>query len=275
MYAFGIANHSPEQVLEFLEKKAVIKKADAVAILPVGSKLKEGKTPPRKTIFIINIRDFLSNTKVLNSELYKDVKVFIFGSVLRLKELQNCVCLDAEMQDGVRVSLKKNINYSDLKKSITHQPKGEAFRKDAKYLFRLIDTAVKGSLLTPLMTFIYTFNASQQTPIKHLCAEYLYKNKKFTLLKEELKQLNISEKKIKRFSEILESEIANNYKKFFSEFKKDRKIKIDFLAKKMEVSPYEIRYLLSVIDEEKNYNVSKMPGTRLSSLAKASKKVSA
>lgn len=258
MHAFGISNHSPQQTIAFLRAFDEIKSEGDVAIVPSGTILKE-KKPTKLFLFIISIQDFFKNAKVLNSQDYKDAQVFVFASPLRIRELKNCVSLDTEPSQeaaGLIVRLKHKLDRNAYKKGLKESV-FDVRRQDTKFLTSLIENIKQGSLLNPLMTFIYTLPSStHQTPIKQLCAAYFYEGLSFEKLEAKIakiKDITISEKVVARMKEILTSDIGNTYKKFFKEYKtlevKGKVSSLESMCKKAGTSPYEVRYLLSVSEE--------------------------
>jgi hypothetical protein len=258
MHCFGITNHSPDQALRFLTTKKVIKDSSEVAIVPSGTILKEGKKPVRPILFILTVMDFYRNVEVLNSKKYEGAQVFVFASPLRIRELANIVPLDFEVNAataGLGFILKKELDLNAYRKGCKVDAQ-EVKRKTAEYLTMLTDNVKRGSLLNPLMTFLYTLpSATHQTPVKEAVAMYLYKGKSFEKLEEMLdgiKGVIISKRVRDKLKEILKSEVGENYRaafKAFRESKDDGKTPaLQAICKKFGTSDYEMKYLRSIVE---------------------------
>lgn len=276
MNLYGISNHSPQQVIDFLSKRKHIKSEDEISILPHGTLLKPKKAQT-EFLFVVSVSDLFRNLETLNSEKYNGVKVFLFASPLRTQEIRSCISLDtrpdAENRELITQFLPEidNARYLSGTKVEVHDAK----RLSSKFLVSLIDTIKAGSLLTPLMTFIYTLPSStHQTPIKQLCARYFYEGfsqKEFFTKLDNLPDLKCSNRVNRRLEAILKSEPAQRYFSFFNEYRKaakdSSKVNIESLCKRHGTTPYEVRYILSVISEVEKRTIFK--GKTVAKIAKA------
>lgn len=281
MYCLGVSNQSPDQVLLFLKKKGEIKEFSDVAIVPVGTKLKADKKPSRKILFIVSVSDLYRNLEVLNSARYKGRQVFVFASPLRLVELENTAFLDFErstVNSGLGYILKNKIDLQRYKVALKEES-GPVSRKDTKYLTSLIDTVKKGSLLTPLMTYIYTLPSStHQTPVKEAVASYLYKGLSWTKLEstlDSIKGVAVSQRTKDKLKEILRTEIGENYRQAFALYRETKEggktPSLASICKKFETSDYEMRYIKSIIEDRDEKKPSR--GKSLASLVRGVTKV--
>lgn len=251
MLCFGITNFSPEKVLEFLMERGTIRTAADVSIIPAGKKLL-GNRPKRKVVFIMSIGDLGRNLRVLNDKIYSGVQVFIFASPLRINELKGCTALDMQHDVGHRgigFNTNTRLSVSRYNYAIV-RPETAVSVQDAMYLKVLSERMKHGSLLTPLMTFVYTLpRATHQTPVKLAAARYLYGVTSLPSFIAETDRL-LAGKNLDKVLEILESDIGVAYRNAFKELKSKEhvdKTNIKALCKKWNVSDYEIRYLMSVI----------------------------
>ena len=260
---FGITNHSPDQALAFLLKKGVIAQMSDVAIVPFGTNLKEDSKPVRKVLFIVTISDFYRNLKVINSTEYKDAILFIFASPLRVSEIVNIIPLDYEdnpSNRGVSFVMKKEMSVTAFSRALKANIEGPVSRLESKYLTLVTDTAKRGSLLNPLMTFIYTLpSSSHQTKVKEAVATYLYKGISFARLEaifDELRDVSISQKSRDRIQAILVSDVGDNYRAAFKELrlalKSEKLPSLTSICKRHGTSEYEMRYLKAVVDSKAN-----------------------
>lgn len=259
MHCFGVSNHSPDQAVAFLIAKKVIEDMSELAIVQSGTVLKENKKPARPILFILSISDFYRNMAVLNSERYAEAQIFVFASPLRIRELDNVIPLDFEVNPatvGLGFLLKKEIDLAIYRTSIKRKEAEEITRKTTEYLTTLTDNVKRGSLLNPLMTFLYTLPSStHQTPVKEAVARFLYKGQSFAKLEsmlDEIKGVVITKRIRDRLKEILQSEIGDNYKAAFKAYRtqKDegKTPAISAICKKFGTSDYEMKYLKSVVE---------------------------
>lgn len=258
MHCFGISNHTPEQALVALQKRQVVSEMSEVAIVPAGTVLNTEKKPSRQILFILNTSDFYRNLKTLNSPRYEKAHVFVFASPLRIAELSSCVPLDFEANPaakGLGYLLKKDINVAEYKSRVKKVTAPVA-RMHTRYLTLLTDSVKHGSLLNPLMTFLYTLPSStHQTPVKEAVAIYLYKGGAWAKLEELLDGIKgvIINKRIRdRLKDILKSPEGDNMRAAFKELRAAKgEAKAPSwaqLAKRHTVTEYEMKYIKSVFD---------------------------
>lgn len=262
MFAFGLSNHSPDQAMQSMLSKGIINDPSEVAILPSGSRLKENKKPVRNVIFVLDVADFDRNVTVLNSKKYADVRLFIFASPLRIKELSNVVPLDFQTNPaglGLGFVLRKDFDMKAYRKALKNEIETVS-KEPAQYLRVLTDNAKLGSLLNPLMTFIYTLPSStHQTPVKEAVAQYLYKGysyRRFEEMLDELRDITITKRVRDRLKEILTSEVGENYRAAFkalSEVPKDKlnlkdKAALEEICTRFKTSGYEMSYIRSIVE---------------------------
>ncbi len=261
MHCFGVASHSPDQALQFLLKRKIVDEVSDVAIVPSGTVLKTTKKPVRKIVFILSITDFYRNLATLNSDLYRDVQLFVFASPLRVAELSNTVFLDFESNPankGLSFLLKKEFDLVAYRAQLKRDGNVQVMRQATKYLTVLTDSVKQGSLLNPLMTFLYTLPSStHQTPVKEAVALYLYKGTAWSGLEtmlDEIKGVIISKRIRDRLKEILVSDAGNNIRAAFKVYRAGKKAgKVPLwasLSKAHSVSEYEMRYIRSIIEQK-------------------------
>lgn len=259
MHCFGVANHSPDQAVATLIAKKVIEDMSELAIVQSGTVLKENKKPARSILFILSISDFYRNLTVLNSERYASAQVFVFASPLRIRELHNAIPLDFEINPavaGMGFLLKKELDMVTYRSTVKRKEAETISRKTTEYLTTLTDNVKRGSLLNPLMTFLYTLPSStHQTPVKEAVAKYLYKGQSFAKLEENLdgiKGVVITKRIRDKLKEILKSEIGENYKAAFKAYRemKDegKNPAIAAICKKFGTSDYEMKYIKSIVE---------------------------
>lgn len=258
MHCFGISNHTPEQALIALQKRQVVAEMSEVAIVPAGTILNTEKKPSRPILFILNTSDFYRNLKTLNSSRYDTAHVFVFASPLRVAELAGCIPLDFEANPaskGLGYLLKKDINISEYRQRVK-KATTQVARMHTRYLTLLTDSVKHGSLLNPLMTFLYTLPSStHQTPVKEAVAIYLYKGgawPKLETLLDSIKGVIINKRIRDRLKDILKSPEGENMRAAFKELraaKGETKVPTwSQLAKRHSVTEYEMKYIKSVYD---------------------------
>lgn len=251
MFCFGVTHHNPSQVLAFIGKNAVIKTRREVVMARAGAILPQN--PGGKVVFIPDAQTATRNIKVLNSADYTGIIVFVFASALRLKEISGCTLLDSTLSEDPMApgSVKLGLRIRKLRSVLTRQTQHK-LEKDAKdYLKDMVDHVKRGSLLNPLMSFIYTLPSStHQTPVKKACAEFFIKGDSYTnTLRSIERELGMSLTVLaeSRLRTILTSDVSNNYRAFFKAYKStitDSAMKE--LCVTHSTAPYEVRYLLSV-----------------------------
>ena len=257
---FGIANHSPDRVIEVLGKMGVIAKPSAVTILPEGSNLKSA--PKHKIILMLSVRDLMRNLRAVNGQDFKDHKFVVFDSPMQLGDVTGVLPIDyapdpQHRAHGYMMMPLKRSSLSVLSKP-TKKTSVPIKRDGEEFVMRLINTVTKGSLLNPLMTFIYTLPSStHQGPIKKTVAKWLYSGKPISNLFEELdalKEIQVTPRIKERFRDLLDTEIGRNFQAAFSDYRKalrvNREVSVGPICKQNQVDPYEVRYLLSVIADK-------------------------
>ncbi len=261
MYCFGVSNHSPDQALHFLQRRKIVAEQSEIAIVPSGTLLSTEKKPSRKFLFILSVSDFYRNLKTLNSVNYANVQLFVFASPLRVAELTHCTPLDFEphpANEGLGFLLRKDINLADYKLRLKNKEGGTPTVQinKKKYLTLLTDNVKHGSLLNPLMTFLYTLPSStHQTPVKEAVVDYLYKGDSWAALEQmldDIKGVIISKRIRDRLKEILQDASGTNIRAAFKEYRAGKKAGKaplwSSLAKTHSVSEYEMKYLKSVYE---------------------------
>lgn len=255
MYAFGLSNHSPDQAMNSLVSKGIIDDPSEIAVLPAGIRLKENKKPIRQVMFILSVSDFIRNLTVLNSVKYESVQVFIFASPLRIRELQNVTALDFDVNptaNGLGFTMRKDFNMPLYKRTVKGESAENVKKISTQYLSMLTDNVKRGSLLNPLMTFIYTLPSStHQTPIKEAVAKYFYKYltyKRFEESLDELRNINITKRVRDRLKDILTSDVGENYKAAFKALATEKDASIKSVCEKFHTSEYEMKYIQSIVE---------------------------
>lgn len=266
MFAFGLSNHSPDQAVNMFLSKGIIADESEIAVLPSGTRLRENKKPVREVIFVLSIPDFRRNLEVFNSTKYANARVFLFASALRINELNNVVALDFDKnpeRGGLGFNMRKDLNLPLYRRALKCDEGDGVKHAPIKYLNTLTDNVKRGSLLNPLMTFIYTLpSGTHQTRIKEAIAKYIYRGLSYKKLEEffdEMKDITITKRVRDRFKEILTSEIGENYKAAFKALhdEPDAAKGIEKVCKKFQTSDYEMRYLKSIVDSIGQIKVKK------------------
>jgi hypothetical protein len=254
MQLYGVANHSVEQTVRLLGR-AKIFAPEEIAILPLN-KILEKKKPKFKCLIVLTHGDFKKNSKILLLPEFDETKVLFFSHAMRLNEYKGLTPLDFKPDPeypGYGFTLEHELNVRALKKNQTT----EVLRENGNYLDSIIAHVREGSLLNALMTFIYSLPSAHQARVKLLFAHWLYQGKAPKELEKAIAALPIETKVVtkilKKLEVLLFTDVGRAYQKAFKEFKASDKnmAKVDSIAKKNNVSPYEMKYLLSVIKDEK------------------------
>lgn len=271
-YIFGLCNTSPSVFANILITKNILTSPNELAVVPVGTVLADNTKPTRSTLFIVTIADLLRNLPVLNGKRYRNCSVFVFASPIRLVELTNIVNLDLTVDNsakgfGFSLLSTDKIDWALFRRSmkVPNTSLLEVYREEREHLTYLTDSVKKGSLLTPLMTFIYTLPSSTlQTPVKLAVARILIQGLPLSSLESVVSSLceyKISSNAKDKLVSILDSAVGKKYFdafKFYCTIKKEKgSAVIANISKKFDVSAYEIRYLLSVLESTKVSTVKK------------------
>jgi len=249
MKILGCANHTPEQLLHWLEKHNIATPAD-IAIVQQGTHL-SSKRPKSRFLFVTDIESVRVNQHVLNSQSYANTFMFMFGSSLTLSRVSNIVPLDYSKSTSLPLTFdQEKLSPSSIRRSLksTHLHVGIHNHDNLK---ELTDRVKLGSLLNPLMTFIYTLpRATHQTQVKEVVAYYIYYGssvQKFRKLLED-QDIVLSDRVFSRLFEILNSDVGKNYRAAFETYRKQG---LAIACKKHKVSSYEMSYIASVVESKK------------------------
>lgn len=262
---FGIANNTPDAAITVLAKGGHIKALNAVSILPTGGSLKI--KPKHKVIFMLCMSDLMRNLSYVNDKSYSGYIFFVFAAPTRLAGMHGITPVDYAPDPAHRAHgfLLRPLKVASMTAALSIGLKSKPMvvqRKDEDFVVTLVDRVIKGSLLNPLMTFLYTLpSATHQTPLKVKVAQWLYDSKSVPdLFKsfDALKQVQLTQRHKDKFAAILDSDIGRNFQAFFKDYRVAKKLNptlnIDALCKKHSVDPYEVRYLLSVLNDVSKQN---------------------
>lgn len=249
MKVFGIANHSPDAVISELLDRKIAKAASEIAVLPLNSDL-PAKAPKYRFLLVLTTSDLKRNLDTLNAGVYEGLSVLVFSSPMALNRFRGISPVDYAPNPeypGFGFTLSA-LDLSKVRK-IYRTP---VEVKQVSYLKRIVRYVREGSLLNPLMTFIYSQHFSIQPKLKVLAVSFIYNGKKVSSIDADLAKAQIkpSAKAVANLKDILSSEAAERYKAAFAEYRsslKGTKIPAKKLAKNHGVAEYEITYMLSVL----------------------------
>lgn len=248
MKVFGVANHSPDFVLLYLQKRLKIPEEE-IAIVSSTAKLPKRRTPYSYYIFLSS-KAVRRNMASINR--IEDCTAIVCAPPIELNGFKGLIPLDFSESDSPHMEgflldkirpkrLKQKgdgVSYEPIDYAIVVQEKVESFT----------------GILTSFMTFVYTMPSStHQKPVKELACHWLVRGGDEPTLERELAQLtksvHLTEKQKVRFMTLLTSESASAYKEALQEAKQYSIDSIEFrnVADKHSVSAYEMRYMLSVV----------------------------
>lgn len=252
---FGVANHSPEAVIRALSKSKV--EPSDIGILPVNYHLSERKPVKHKVLMFLTVPDFMHNLPILSGPKYSEAVSVVFANPMKLNELVGIQALDFEPNPeyaGFGFTLKS----LDLSKFRSFKGSAVIERRHGKYLEKLVNHVQQGSLLNPLMTFIYTLPSVMQGPVKTAILKWLYlgrPDRDLDKVLDDIEQGTVTVRVRQRLKDILISEVGKSFQNAFKTYREAKKnsspINLVKVAKTHSVSDYELRYILSVIDSEK------------------------
>ena len=256
-HCFGIGNSSPAVVYQKLIEKGI---SDAIIVHQVGDLMRLKAKAPKGDLFFLTFEDLVRNLKVVNLSKYSDVNVYVFASPIRLNELEGITLLDVETSPGA-VGFGFNLRHTpDYKvcRSASRKPGGkEVSVVNVNVLETLTNSIKKGSILTPLMTFVYSLpSATLQTPVKLAVAKILVENRPIKSLDKLLSsttEYDLSSMSKARLIEILKSDVCKPYIEAFKHRaeSKAKHLGATALAKKFGIDVFDVSYLLALVTPDK------------------------
>ncbi len=245
--AFGVAHHSPEEVVTSLLRSRIVKRACDIGVLPPASRT----DATFKFLFLLSTEDFVRNLKRLQGT---SVKTFIFSDPISLSSFNGVRGIDYQTVDAF------SFNYLPLDVTgVTKSTSVPVTRSTESFLPNLIESVKHGSLLNPLMTFIYSLASVNQSAVKIAVVSYLYHGHKTQKLIDVL-STRLTERTVDKLLRILATSVTASYAAALQTVKLLRKqrtaIVIDEIARASGTSAYELSYMLSLIDEASSYSDS-------------------
>jgi len=240
--AFGVANHSPEEVVTSLLKHRVTSKACEIGILPTLARA----DTRFKYLLLNSTLDFTRNlTRLSQSSL----SVFVFSNPIDLSSFSGMTYLDFQPKDTF------SFEYGPLDiQAIIKSTPTQIFRTVNTFLPNLIDSVRRGSLLNPFMTFVYSLSAHNQNAVKVAAVKFLYYGHSIDKLADDV-SIALTERATDKLISILDTSIAKSYVGAFAVIRSMRKAKaiidIESIANETSTSSYELSYMLSILDDIK------------------------
>lgn len=244
---FGIANHSPEYVIDALRKAKLIESLKNIGIVPSEQRL--SRRTSCEYLLLLSTKDLRRNASILATSKYQNVRVFVFANPMDLSEIEGLTALDYESNPeypGFGFKLKA-FNVREVKKASESRLE---YRR-GRYLHKLIKYVKRGSLLNPLMTYLYTLPSSTNNFVKIAVAKWFMSGKPNKSLLTALDK-EVSDNVRNRLSAILFNEVGDRFKLVFARIRENGLSDLKAAAKEHQVSDYEIRYLLSVLSNSES-----------------------
>ncbi len=247
MIAFVVINHSPRQTVNYLVKRYGVPVSDLAVV--------RGELPSKPILLFLSWREFVINLKTLNRRQYKDTRCIVFCSVLAFHRLRGVYGLDSARAHNVH-SIRPQTKF----RKVWSNSKPRKVRAQARdYIQEMVNDVKDGSLLNPLMSYIYTLpNATHQKPIKQLsaaavvCGADEHGIKRDIAFFERCSGFNLSAKASTRLLELLLSKAGRNYADAFAFYRK-KGMNLDDVVQQLGVDQYEMSYLLSVTGDDNEY----------------------
>ena len=240
---FGIANHSPDEVVASLLKYKIALKSSDIGILPPMAKA----DTRYRFLLVLSAADLSRNLSRLHDT---GVKVFVFSNPVDLLDFSGIVNLDFVPVDDFSFNFTK-LNLLSVSKS----PAQRVHRNKSQFLSNLINSVKHGSLLNPLMTFIYSLSSTNQNVVKRLAVCHLY----FGYTEKKLRQCAgevLTDRATDKLVAILNTSIGHSYATALGRIKslrtKKAKFELSSIASETSTSSYELSYMLSVLDSKKD-----------------------
>ncbi len=251
---FGVANHSPNQLIDSLTHHKVVPSRADVLVLPKKLSLRDRKL--RKNVLLVShAPDFMRNLQFFNSPYAEKLKVFVFASPLTLNGYSGVLPMDYSAHGSTGCTFgQKSLDMSLCFKKFARDP--VVVNTPINYMTRLVESVIAGSLLNPLMTFIYTLPSStHQTPIKSAVSDWLLSGKPVIKLHHFIREsgVQVTQRVFDRLELILTSDSAKVFREALLAYKKTgmNSSKLDSICKPLHVDSYEITYILSVSGKSK------------------------
>jgi hypothetical protein len=243
--AFGIAYHSPEDVISTLIKSHLAKPCD-IGIVPPDARIKK----LYKNVLFLSTLDFRRNLSVLNGTTSR---AFVFSNPIDISRLNGVTSLDFSANDDFSF-MPSSLALHVVSKSVPSPIK----YVHSEFLNNLVNSVKHGSLLNPLMTFVYSLSPTSQLLVKLSVIDYLYNGRSQKYLTDRLKAL--SDNSMSKLLTILSADTTTSYAKALQTIrllrKQKRNVDIDSVAKATNTSSYELSYMLSVFDSSNAFSDS-------------------
>lgn len=254
MRNYGVCNHSPDYMFMWLKKVFGLETKD-ISIVPEGNMLPVKPSNKKRIYLFLSHKTFRLNLDRVNSKHYTKAVGMLFSNPLVLHSYPEIIPIDFEESSSVHIDAFL-LKEPDKSKMSLEPSSTLIVRERTDYLAKVLDKVCSfNSLLTPLMTFLYTLpNSTHQKPVKEIICTWLYNGGSYEDLENTLNsrkgELPLSAKHHARIRNILDSETAHKYKQALqvvSVYEDDSKVPYREIVSSFNVSKYEIRYIISVV----------------------------
>lgn len=246
MIVYGVSNHGPEQLFNYLNKTYNICIKDFTQI-PFGGILDISKRVAQNLIFY-STHDFRKHLHYLQGRKFKSKKIFVMGSCQQLFSIDGITPLDY-----MQVDTRRFIDFEMFKDFLPLESiNAPVTRSEDDYIDALSKKVQNGSILTSLMTTIYTISKTvNQKAVTFAICEWFYKGrgqKHLDILLSSAKTISgVNPKTCAKLEEILTSSTAANFQKAFAEMlrlrKADKPVIEKDIGKSFDVPAFELRYI--------------------------------
>lgn len=256
MLTIGVANHGPEQVFSHLHSVYGIDISEILQVPPRGN-LTLTKNLAEYILFYTS-KDLKRHLKYLARPKFKNKTIIVLGSCQSMFDIEGIVPLDYIDVDSNRFYDFELLDY------FLPMPKehSKLSKREVNYIDHLSTKVQNGSILTQLMTTIYTIpkSVNQKAITLGICDWFVNCGEDRDLIKffdSNAKQYSVSTNVRGRLEEILLSDVAKGFKKAFKKLYKLRKsnqevdnLVINGIADKHGVPAFEIRYITIKFENE-------------------------
>lgn len=230
MIVYTCVNHSPEQALLFLGKSKFT--------------INEFTKNTEEVILFKTFTEFVKNLHRVNLKKYKYKIGIVFCSVLEDYNLKGVYRLDSNGPE----TTNPHLDFQNL----DVRPKRVVFEERSIIEDKIVQIK-KGSLLNPLMSYIYTLSSLFQKSVKFICCGYIYfggtwqELEQAVALAERNNEQKLSKKAKERLYEIARSKPAKEHRKAFSRIRNKKPLS------GLKVNNYEINYITAAINTGDEY----------------------
>lgn len=262
------ANHSPEQLLSWMQKEFGLDPLKEFTIVPFYKKLNPKKARSYKSrIIILCYNDTMRNFELFKHSAFKNKQFFVFAPPFRCAEIGNSVWLDfqndAELK-GIAYQMtdwqKEKFN-PDVRAGAKREP---VFKVNEGFQTKVIDQVKSvGSIMSSLQTLVYTLpKRAMQKPVTHAFCKWMYNGdsaEDLDLIINNLRfEINLTKRKADKFREMLLGEDGQKAQQAFELIRAAQESgkSVDYkgIGHQVGIHAFDLRYIMRVVRTDDEYS---------------------